>query len=118
MGFKETLVANIKNRVAEYVADHIDIDVLGNEVLDQFDYSDLASEFDIKSRDIRDSISEDDLLEKVVEAVDMNDLAEEVARLTDTTRIAAIVAKDMQSEIEEKIKKLVKEEIRDELQEA
>lgn len=80
MSFREMMMEKLKENVAYKVANNSTlVSEVASIVLDDLDYSEIASDLDISSSDIADEIDHSDIISDVVDNLDMDDIARAIA---------------------------------------
>jgi hypothetical protein len=92
MNFKQIMMEKLKANVAYKVANDSTLihDVAG-AVLDDLDYTEIASEINISSSDIACEIDHSDILSDITEHLDMDDIKQILAEKCDLNTIAGKV---------------------------
>ncbi len=92
MDFKQMMMEKLKANVAYKVAnDSTLVREVASAVLDNLDYSDIASDLNISSSDIADEIDQSDIISDITDHLDMDDIRQAVADNCDMSEIAGKV---------------------------
>ena len=99
MNFKEMMMNKLKANVAHRVANNSNlISEVADVVLEDLNYSEIAADLNIRSRDIADEIDHSDILSEVTDYLDMDDVARAVADTCDmediTSRVVSLLSDD------------------------
>lgn len=92
MNFKQMMMEKLKSNVAYKVAnDSTLIREVASIVIDDLDYTDIASDLNISSADIADEIDHADVLSEITDHLDMDDIRQAVVDRCDLNEIAGKV---------------------------
>jgi hypothetical protein len=112
MNFKQMVIDKLRENVAYKVAnDNSLVRGVANAVIDDLDYSDIASMLSICNSDVADEIDSSEVLSDIVDHLDMDDLREAVVEKCDMDDIAEKVVSMLPSTFMDDLAILVAEEI-------
>lgn len=112
MNFKQIMMDKLKANVANRVAnDTTLIREVASAILEDIDYTDIASDLNISSADIACEIDHGDVLSEITGHLDMDDLKQLVAEKYDMNVIAGKVVSMLPSEIIDELAEQATDEI-------
>ena len=92
MNFKQMMTEKLKANVAYKVANDSNlVREVASIILDDLDYSDIASDLSISSSDIADEIDSSDIISEITDHLDMDDIRQAVAEQCNTNDLVSRV---------------------------
>lgn len=104
MNFKQMMIEKLKVNVAYKVANNNTlISEVASIVIDDLDYSEIASDLDISSSQIADEIDHSDIISEVADNLDMAEVGRAVADSCDmeevTSRVISMLPRDFMDDL-------------------